>query len=156
MMCLEKDPEILHNPTGRVDSCKTTEMICSISEHLGTCYPLNHRGKGKSVSTRMILNVYMGPHRTRVVFGGEILIFGECDCSAMLCLMNTDKAHHRPFKITVFPWCWGRWASALPHAHVAPEPCLQESEWPDIDERFLEGGDVGRFHQKLCSKEGGA
>ena len=42
-------------------------MICSISEHLGTCSSLNHEGKkGKS--------------------------------------------------------------------------CLQESEWPDIDERFLEGG----------------
>lgn len=56
------------NPTG-VDSYKT--LICSISEHLGTCSSLNRGGNGKSVSIRMILNDYMGPHITRVVPSGE-------------------------------------------------------------------------------------
>jgi len=32
-------------------------------------------------------------------------------------------------------------------------PSLQESEWPDIDERFLEGGDVGRFHLGTVQKK---
>ena len=58
------------NPTGRVDSYKT--MICSISEHLGTCSSLNLRGRRAS---HWVLKwswmTTWGPNITRVVPSGE-------------------------------------------------------------------------------------